>query len=166
MTVTAIDKDPTTLTMRITAEYDAPVERVWQLWSDPRLLERWWGPPTYPATVDEHDLTPGGRVAYHMTGPEGDQAGGWWKVLVVEPPHHLELEDGFADADGAPNPKMPSVHMRVDITAVDARTRMSITTTFPSPEAMEQLVSMGMEEGMSQAVGQIDAILAGRAVTS
>ena len=166
MTVTAVDKDPTTLTMQITAEYDAPVERVWQLWSDPRLLERWWGPPTYPATVDEHDLTPGGRVAYHMTGPEGDQSAGWWKVLVVEPPHRLELEDGFADADGAPNPKMPSVHMRVDITTVDAGSRMSITTTFPSHEAMDKLVSMGMDEGISQAIGQIDAILAEPAVTS
>ena len=62
MTVTAVDKDPTTRTMRITAEFDAPVERVWQLWSDPRLLERWWGPPTYPATFDEHDLTPGGTI--------------------------------------------------------------------------------------------------------
>jgi uncharacterized protein YndB with AHSA1/START domain len=73
MTVIAVDKDPTTCTMRITAAFDAPVERVWQLWSDPRLLERWWGPPTYPATVDGYDLAPGGRVAYHMTGPEGDR---------------------------------------------------------------------------------------------
>lgn len=160
MTVTAVDKDPATCTMRITAEYDAPVERVWQLWSDPRLLERWWGPPTYPATVDEHDLTPGGRVAYHMTGPDGDKSHGWWKVLVVEPPHHLELEDGFADAEGVPNPNLPTTHTRVDIAAGENGTRMSITTTFPSTEAMEELVSMGMEEGMSQAMGQIDAILA------
>ena len=160
MTVTAVDKDPTTCTMRITAEYDAPVERVWQLWSDPRLLERWWGPPTYPATVEEHDLTAGGRVRYHMTGPDGDRSGGWWNVLVVEPPHRLELEDGFADADGEPNPAMPTMHMRVDIAAAGAGSRMSITTTFPSPEAMEQLVSMGMEEGMSLAIGQTDALLA------
>jgi uncharacterized protein YndB with AHSA1/START domain len=133
---------------------------VWQLWSDPRLLERWWGPPTYPATFDDHDLTPGGKVAYHMTGPDGDEPRGWWHVLVVDPPRHLELEDGFADADGAPNPDMPTMHMSVDITSVDTGSRMSITTTFPSDEAMEQLVSMGMDEGMSQALGQIDAILA------
>src|SRR5262249_3628820 len=103
MTVIAVDKDPKTCTMCITADYDASVERVWRLWSDPRLLERWWGPPSYPATFDTHDLTPGGRVAYHMTGPDGDQPRGWWNVLVVDPPHHLELEDGFADADGNPN---------------------------------------------------------------
>ena len=51
MTVTNVHKDPEALTMTITAEFDAPVERVWQLWADPRQLERWWGPPTYPATV-------------------------------------------------------------------------------------------------------------------
>jgi len=160
MTVTAVDKDPTNLTMRITAEYDAPVERVWQLWSDPRLLERWWGPPTYPATFEEHDLTPGAHVAYYMTGPDGDQPHGWWNVLVAEPPHLLEFEDGFAHPDGAPNPDMPTMRMRVDIAGMDAGARMSITTTFPSAEAMDQLVSMGMDEGMSAAVGQVDDILA------
>lgn len=48
MTVTSSHKDPDALTMTITAEFDAPVERVWQLWENPRQLERWWGPPSYP----------------------------------------------------------------------------------------------------------------------
>ena len=160
MTVTAVEKDPSTCTMRITAEFDAPLDRVWQLWSDPRLLERWWGPPTYPATVDEHDLSPGGRVAYHMTGPDGDRASGWWKVLAVDPPHRLELEDGFAHDDGSPDTGMPTMRMLVDLSAAGAGTRMSVTTTFPSPEAMDQMISMGMDEGMSEAMGQIDGILA------
>ena len=70
MTVTAVRKDPKTLTMVLTAEFDASPERVWELWADPRQLERWWGPPTYPATFTTHDLTPGSHVEYHMTGPE------------------------------------------------------------------------------------------------
>jgi len=160
MTVVAVDKDPSTCTMCITAHYDAPIEHVWQLWADPRLLERWWGPPTWPATVDAHDLTPDGEVAYHMTGPDGDQARGWWKVLVVEPPHHLELEDGFADADGVPDPDMPTMRVSVDISAVDAGVRMAVTTSFPSADAMERMLAMGMDEGMALAMGQIDDILA------
>ena len=79
MTVKDVKKDPATLTMVITAEFDAPVESVWQLWADPRQLERWWGPPTYPATVVDHDLVAGGTVNYVMTGPEGDKHGGWWR---------------------------------------------------------------------------------------
>ena len=69
MTVTAVRKDPKRLTLTVEAEFDASVERIWQLWADPRKLERWWGPPTYPATFTKHDLTPGSRVEYHMTGP-------------------------------------------------------------------------------------------------
>ena len=56
MTVTNVEKNKDNLTMTITAEFDAPVERVWQLWENPRLLERWWGPPTYPATFTEFQL--------------------------------------------------------------------------------------------------------------
>src|SRR5712691_5615290 len=69
MTVLAVDRDPVALTLTIVSEFDAPATRVWQVWADPRQLERWWGPPTYPATVVDHDLTPGGRVTYYMTGP-------------------------------------------------------------------------------------------------
>jgi uncharacterized protein YndB with AHSA1/START domain len=161
MTVTAVRKDTDALTMTLDAEFDAPAERVWQLWADPRQLERWWGPPTYPATVTAHDLRPGGRVDYHMTGPEGDQPKGYWEITEVEPPHRLIFRDGFANEDGSPNTDQPSNTVRVTIEEVGrGRTRMSIASIFPSTEAMEQVLAMGMEEGLTQAVGQIDAILA------
>ena len=161
MTVTSIHKDPEALTMAIVAELDATVERAWQLWADPRQLERWWGPPTYPATVVDHDLVPGGRVSYFMTGPEGDQHHGWWQVLAVEPPNRLELKDGFADDNGTPNDAMPTTITVVTMTErAKGGTRMAIETRFPSVQAMEQLVAMGMEEGMAAAMGQIAGILA------
>jgi uncharacterized protein YndB with AHSA1/START domain len=162
MTVTAIRKDPAALTMTLDAEFDAPPERVWQLWADPRQLERWWGPPTYPATVTAHDLHEGGRVEYHMTGPQGDQPRGYWEILESDEPHRLVFRDGFRDADGRPNSDMPVTSVDVTITQLDAgRTRMSIASRFPDAAAMEQLLAMGMEEGLRQAVGQIDAILTG-----
>jgi len=161
MTVTAVRKDPEGLTMTLDAEFDASPERVWQLWADPRQLERWWGPPTYPATVTAHDLRPGGRVEYHMTGPEGDQPHGYWEVLEVDAPRRLVFRDGFADADGRPNSDMPINDVRVAISDIGAgRTRMSIESIFPDAAAMEQLLAMGMEQGLTEAAGQIDAILA------
>jgi len=161
MTVTSVDKDPEALTMSITAELDATVERAWQLWADPRQLERWWGPPTYPATVVDHDLATGGRVTYFMTGPEGDKHHGWWQVLAVEPPTRLELKDGFADDAGTPNDAMPTTTTIVTLTERDGGgTIMVIESRFSSLRAMEQLVSMGMEEGMVAAMGQIAATLA------
>jgi uncharacterized protein YndB with AHSA1/START domain len=161
MTVTAVRKDTDALTMTITAEFDASPERVWQLWADPRQLERWWGPPTYPATFTKHDLAPGSRVEYHMTGPKGDQPRGYWDVLEADAPHRLVYRDGFANDDGTPNDALPRNEGRVRIESIgNGRTRMSIESIFPSAEAMEQILAMGMEEGLKQAVGQIDAILA------
>jgi len=86
MSVTSVDKDLDNLTLTLVADFDTSAERVWELWADPRLLERWWGPPSYPATVVEHDLTPGGNVTYFMTGPDGDKYCGWWRVQRVDPP--------------------------------------------------------------------------------
>jgi uncharacterized protein YndB with AHSA1/START domain len=161
MTVTAVRKDPEGLTMNLTAEFDATPERVWELWADPRQLERWWGPPTYPATFTAHDLAPGGHVEYHMTGPTGDQPRGFWDIVEAEPPHRLVFIDGFANEDGTPNDAFPRSEGRVTIEPIDAgRTRMSIESRFPSTEAMEQMLAMGMQEGLTEAVGQIDAILA------
>jgi len=165
MTVTAIRKDPQTLTMTTAAEFDATTERVWQLWADPRQLERWWGPPMYPATVTAHDLRPSGRVKYHMTGPTGDQPRGYWDVVQVDPPHALVLSNGLANADGTPNTALARMEYRVSIEAIgNRRTRMTIVSIFASLESMEQYLAMGMEEGMNGAIGQIDAILAEDAV--
>ena len=160
MSVTSVHKDPEAMTMTVTAEFGAPIERVWQLWANPRQLERWWGPPTYPATVVDHDLTPGGSVTYFMTGPEGDQPRGWWRVLEVDAPRRLVFEDGFADEAGVPDQDMPTmtIHVTLDEQA-DGGTRMAVETAFPSTDAMERMISMGMEEGMTSAVAQIDEIL-------
>jgi uncharacterized protein YndB with AHSA1/START domain len=161
MTVTSVRKDPDALTMTLSAEFDATPEQVWQLWADPRQLERWWGPPTYPATFPRHDLKPGSRVEYHMTGPNGDQPHAYWDVLEADPPRRLVFHDGFAHEDGTPNDEFPRIDGRVTIDPIDGgRTRMTIASHFPSIEAMEQVLAMGMEEGLTEAVGQIDAILA------
>src|ERR687897_2379101 len=124
MTVTAVRKDPQSLTMTLEAEFDVSPERVWQLWADPRQLERWWGPPTYPATFTKHDLAPGSRIEYHMTGPEGDQPKGYWVIDEVQPPHRLTFRDGFANDDGTPNTDMPEGRVEVTIEEIgDGRSR-------------------------------------------
>jgi uncharacterized protein YndB with AHSA1/START domain len=160
MTVTDVQKDPANLTMRVTAEFEAPIERVWQLFADPRQLERWWGPPTYPATVTDHELVPGGTVRYLMTGPEGDKMHGWWRVLSVDPPRELEVQDGFADDSGTPNRELPVITMRVALSEADGKTHLVSTSTFPSAEAMQELTAMGMDEGLRASMGQMDELLA------
>jgi uncharacterized protein YndB with AHSA1/START domain len=133
---------------------------VWQLWADPRQLERWWGPPGHPATVEAHDLTPGGEVTYFLTGPRGEKSRGWWRVTSVDPPTSLEFTDGFADQDGTPIAGMPTTTVQVQLTEHDGGTRMEVRSVFDSRELMEWLVRVGAMELFVQAVGQVDALLA------
>jgi uncharacterized protein YndB with AHSA1/START domain len=159
VTVTSVVKDAEARTLVVTARFDAPIDRVWQVWSDPRRLERWWGPPDYPATVTRHDLVPGGSVTYFMTGPDGQRHGGWFGVRAVDPPHALELDAGFADADGNLLPGEPTGVIRVALSELGGGTQMVITNSWASDEAMEQALATGMETGMTDAVGQIDELL-------
>lgn len=159
MPVREIVKDVDALTFTITADFPAPKERVWQIWSDPRLLERWWGPPTWPATFTEHDFVPGGRAAYHMTGPDGTQAHGWWRFLSIDAPHRLEIQDGFAHPDGTPDDNLPTGRFEVTFTERDGVTTMVNTSWFANAEELRQMSEMGMEEGMREALSQVDALL-------
>ncbi len=138
------------LTPTLTSELRGSIDRVWTMWSDPRKLERWWGPPTYPATFVEHALTPGARVTYFMTGPSGDQHHGWWRILAAVGPSSLEFEDGFADAAGQPNLQMPTTKVHVSLVESAGTTTMTIVSSFSSIAQMEKLVAMGMVEGLER----------------
>lgn len=164
MTVISSTQSPEALSLTIVAEFGAGVERVWQLWEDPRQLERWWGPPTWPATFEAFDFKPGGKASYYMTGPDGTKARGWWRFTAIGAPDRLELEDGFADDDGNPVAEMGTGRMAVTLEDTGAGTRMTVASTFESADQMEKMIQMGMEEGMGEAMGQIDAILAGQPV--
>lgn len=159
MAVTAVTKDPATATVTLHAEFAAAPAVVWDLFADPRKLERWWGPPSYPATVVDHDLTPGGRVHYFMTGPDGQTTRGWWRVLEVDSPRHLLFEDGFADADGNPDRTLPTMIVTLALGQHEGFTRLGLKTAFPSQQAMAELDEMGMTEGMTAAMGQMDSLL-------
>jgi uncharacterized protein YndB with AHSA1/START domain len=162
MPVIESNKDVDALTLTFVAEFDASVERVWQLWEDPRQLERWWGPPTYPATFEQHDFVVGGRSTYYMTGPDGDTPRGWWSIDAIDAPHRFEFTDGFADENGEPADIAEPTHNVVILEETAAKTRMTAITTFASVESLDQYIQMGAEEGLRQAMSQIDDLLAGQ----
>jgi len=160
VTVTDVVKDPANRRMTITAEFGAPVERVWQIWADPRQLEKVWGPPSHPATVVEHDLTPGGQVKYFMTSPEGEKFAGYWKVTAVDEPRTFSFEDGFADLEFNPNPDLPVSSNVYTFTEHDGRTRATYAATYATAEGLQTVLEMGVVEGSSGAINQIDELLA------
>jgi uncharacterized protein YndB with AHSA1/START domain len=160
MTITSVDTDYDGLTITLIADFDNPIDQVWELWSDPRKLERWWGPPGDPATVEKHALTPGGEVTYFLTGPEGDQSWGTWRVTSVDLPTSLQFTDAFADSDGAPLEDAPVSEISVRLLEHEGGTSMEMRMTFETREAMERIVDMGTVEGLKQGVTQMDRLLA------
>jgi uncharacterized protein YndB with AHSA1/START domain len=160
MSVTSVEKDLEALTMTVTADLDATVERVWQLWADPRQFEKWWGPPGYPATVVDHDLRTGGRVTFFM-GTEDERHDSAWEVVAADPPRHLELRDADVDDDGRPNDGNSMTAMIITIHERDGGGAvMAIRTHFDSQAGMEQVLAMGIEEGMRIVFSQIHTVLA------
>jgi uncharacterized protein YndB with AHSA1/START domain len=153
MTVTSVQKNLEARTVTIVAEFEVGIDRAWQLWADPRQIERWWSPPSHPITIVEHDLRAGGTVAYSVTSPEGDHWNASWHIVAAEPPRRLAFELGD------PN-MLATVLVRVSVDELPGGgARMTIESSFPSIEAMDQLISIGFAEGMTAAVGQIDAML-------
>jgi uncharacterized protein YndB with AHSA1/START domain len=173
MPVTSITKDPENLTMTVVADFNAPVRRLWDAYVDPRQISKFWGPPTYPATFTRHDVFPGGLSNYFMTGPDGSTHGGYWEWIDVKPPEgtqgdtphtdsaaSFEVRDGFSNPDGTPNTDLPTGRMVFHFEPTDTGSRVVITSFHNSAEELALVLEMGQEEGMREAMGQIDDVLA------
>lgn len=160
MPVIDVQSDLETYTLTITAQFAATPERVWDLYADPRQLEKWFGPPTYPATFTTHSLVEGARTSYYMTSPEGERYGGWWEIEAVDAPAQFRYRDGFADPEGNPLPDMPVSTNVVRLGEHEGGTKVIMTTTYATRDDLQKVLDMGVIEGATSAINQIDDLLA------
>ena len=159
MPVTSVDTDAEAITLTLVAEFQLGPERLWAVFSDPRQLERVWGPPGWPSTFDAFDFTPGGRATYRMTSPTGETANGTWEFVSIDPPRGYEVVDSFADENGEPLETMPAMRMALTFEATPEGSRLTSVSRFASAEALEQVVAMGVVEGSTLAMNQLDVVL-------
>ncbi len=161
MPVTDVTHDLESRTLTITAEFAAPADRVWEVYADPRQLERVWGPPGYPATFVDHELAPGGRMNYYMTSPEGEKYYAYWDVEAVDRPRSFSFRDGFAlDETFAQNTELPESSQVYDFAERDGTTRATFVATYADAESLQKVLDMGAVEGSTLAINQIDGLLA------
>ncbi len=159
MPVTDVTTDPEALTMTLTAEFPAPVERVWEAFTDPRQLERFWGPPGYPATFTSFHPVVGGHARYLMTSPKGEKFHAKWEFLEIDEPRAITVLDSFADENGDVLEDMPTSRMTLTFAPTESGSRLESVTHFTSAEALEQVIAMGMVEGTTMALNQLDRVL-------
>ena len=159
MPVITAKHDLESLTLTIVAEFAAPVQRIWDLYADPRQLEKVWGPPSHPATFIDHELREGSRTTYFMTGPNGEKYAGYWIITKVEAPNRLCFNDGFADENFKANPELPESRNEFCFEETEHGTRATYTSVYATKEALEQVLAMGVIEGATSAINQIDAFI-------
>lgn len=162
MPVVNVQHDMDNLSLTIVADFAAPVERIWQVYADPRQLERVFGPPTYPATFVDHKLEPGSRSTYFMTSPEGEKHAGLWNIATVDEPREFTFDDAFADLDFNPVAEMPVSQNSYSFASHEGGTRATYVSTYTSADALQQVLDMGIVEGATSAINQIDDLLADR----
>lgn len=159
MPVTEISTDAENLTMTVVADFPVPVERLWAAYTTPETLERFWGPPEWPARFSSFDLRVGGVANYRMNGPHGEIAGGRWEFLSIDAPRSFSILDSFADENGQVNPELPTSRMEYRFEPTATGSRVSCVATFESLEALQTVVEMGVIEGTKLATNQLDRVL-------
>lgn len=159
MPVTSVVTDLEALTFTVSSRLSAPPETVWKLVEDPRLLEGWWGPPSYPAEFSEHSVEAGGQCRFTIH-EHGLAARGWWQIIDVEPPHRLVFEDGREPGQGIPR---GTTHMTLTLDPLNGQqslgTLLRLCVAFNSAQQLDAMADAGFEETLSACVGQMDELL-------
>ncbi|MFN8507997.1 MAG: SRPBCC domain-containing protein [Dehalococcoidia bacterium] len=143
--------------MVVTRVFDAPRELVFKAWTEAEALLQWWGPRVFPTRVSTVDLRPGGKWHYCMVGPEGQESWGIAKYREIVPPERLVYTDWFSNKEGEPVGK--PMEMTVEFTAQGRGTLLRSRAVFESKEHRDEVISMGMEEGLSETLDRLDEYL-------
>jgi uncharacterized protein YndB with AHSA1/START domain len=118
--------------LKIVRVFDAPVAAVWDAWTDPEQVAKWWGPRGFTITTHSKDLRPGGHWIYTMHGPDGTD--------YPNTTHYFEVKEREALVydHGASEGKPALFHVAVYFKETNGKTTMDMTMTLPTPEVAEQ----------------------------
>ena len=145
---------PSDCEVLLTRVFDAPRELVWQAFTKPQLLKRWFGPRGWSLVECEVDLRVGGGWRYVMQGPEGQKMGMRGVYREIVPPERSVHVESFDDYPGE------SVVNAV-FTEEGGKTTMNATVRYPSKEVRDTVVRMGMEHGAAESYDKLAELLSG-----
>lgn len=147
-------------TLVFTKILHAPRKQVFAMFSDPENLEKWWGPEHWPATIKSFDFTPGGVWHYYVTGPDGTKA--WGKAIFeeIDEPNSITYLDAFSDEDGNIDESLPQAKSTITFSETNGQTTLTITGTYKTADEAKKVIEMGIVEGLTDTLGQLERLLA------
>jgi PhnB protein len=152
-------KDTANKKMFVTREFSAPLEQVWKAWTESKFLDQWWAPKPFQAKTKKMEFKDGGEWLYAMEGPGGERHWAKAKYKNIASGKSFEASDAFCDENGVET-DFPAMHWKTAFNANGKVTTVEIEITYPSVEAMEQIIQMGFQEGFVAAHENLDALLA------
>jgi len=156
----SIVKDLKEKSILVSREFEAPLADVWKAYTDPKLLDQWWGPSPWRAETKKMNFKPGGYWLYAMVGPEGEKHWARMDYLAVDPLKSFDVQDSFADENGVINRDMPVSKGRSSFTKTAKGTRVDFKLIYSTEEQLQKIVEMGFEQGITQCMDQLEAMFA------
>lgn len=145
----------------LSREFDAPRDLVFKAYSDCEHLSRWWAPAGWSLTQCNMDFREGGRWHYCMSSDTEDmQSWGLADYEEITAPERIQYTDHFSDEQGNPNEQMPSAQIKVLLSEKDGVTLLVSRTTYASQDDLQQILDMGVVEGVGETWAKLDKMLA------
>lgn len=157
---TRFRRDPDNKRLIVEREFDASLKNVWRAWTEKELLDQWWAPKPFKAVTKEMDFREGGRWLYRMTGPDG--SGEWCLVDFKKIDNHKSFTSlgAFCDENGNINKDFPAMNWKNVFSSIGSATKVEVEISFSSVAELEKILEMGLEEGFSAALVNLDELLA------
>ncbi len=159
MQASTFDKDFTSNKIFVTCTFSAPLSKVWDAFSNPATLEKWFAPKPYKAVTKTADFREGGQWLYYMLSPEGEKTWAITRHKEIFVNQSYEASDAFCDENGMVNTDLPQMNWRHEFMEKDNSTTVYVTITLTNEKDMKQILEMGFEEGYKTALNQLQEIL-------
>jgi len=153
------EKDISAKKIHVVREFNAPVEKVWKAWTDPDVLEKWWGPKPWVAITKSMNFTVGGAWLYYMAGPGGQKHWSYVRFTAIENGSRFAADTVFSDENGTVAPGAQVGHWDNKFVAVGDKTKVIIDINFDDEATMKMLVEMGFEGGFTMGLNQLEELL-------
>lgn len=153
-----VDKEKNTLTIR--REFLAGRQLVWDCYTKSELLDQWFAPEPLTTKTKSMEFREGGHWHYAMVEPNGTEYWGWTEYVKIKPIDYYTALDAFSNAAGEINNDLPRAEWRVTFTDKDENALVETIVTYKSLSELEQVIQMGMEQGMMATLKKLDQLLA------
>lgn len=142
--------------IHVVREFAADLDLVWEAWTNPEIIDQWWAPKPYHTETKVLDFREGGMWLYAMVSPQDEKQ--WCKAdyLKIEPQKLIGWLDAFCDENGHETHDKPRSEWTTAFTEHNGATTVNVTIKQERLEDVEALINMGMKEGFTTALENLD----------